>query len=623
MASSSIKGLTIEIGASTQKFTTAMKELQSEAMSISKDLKTVNENLKLDPDNVGKTADKLKLLQDAANNAAKKVSTIKAGIEALNKQYDDKSSKEYTEQMSKLEKQLASAQREQDLANEKVKAFKTAATDAGGGASRLGDIIKGNLISNVIIKGLTGLANVLKSVAQFAINAVKNVANFAKETVDMAADYQDALGYSEKVFGDFTERVQEWVTKNSGALRLNVSELQTYVNNIGSLYRSFGIDEEKAASLAEMLIDRAADLKSATGKDLQSVLDSLTSVLTGGYKAGYQFGIVINEATIKAKALSEGLVETEVDLDKVSEAMLKQEKAAKKLSDATIKYGEDSLQAKEAQMALDKATESLEEALGGETLALTQAQKEQAIFKLILEQTSHVAGQNADEAKNYKSQLDLLKTTIDNIKISIGDRLLPVFEKVVTKINQFMETEEFSSLMNTIYDTISNISDSVLELIESGQVTTFISNLQENLPHVSEKISEMGTKIAESIDGIWDLITGIQTLWDNLTNRGGHTLDDLEPGRRYGMAAGGPVKAGQIYQVNDDAGHRNEFFIPNTNGYILNGNQTERIINNSSSQNFSGGINVYVNSYGTNVAEVADELGQAIQNKLRMSGAML
>ena len=164
---------------------------------------------------------------------------------------------------------------------------------------------------------------------------------------------------------------------------------------------------------------------------------------------------------------------------------------------------------------------------------------------------------------------------------------------------------------------------SVIEFIESGQVTTFISELQNNLPTVSEKISEMGTKIAESIDGIWNLITGIQTMWDNLTNRGGHTLDDLEPGRHYGMAAGGPVRAGQIYQVNDDAGHRNEFFIPNTNGYILNGNQTDRIINNSSSQNFSGGINIYVNSYGMNVAEVAEELGMAVQNKLRMSGAML
>ena len=44
-------------------------------------------------------------------------------------------------------------------------------------------------------------------------------------------------------------------------------------------------------------------------------------------------------------------------------------------------------------------------------------------------------------------------------------------------------------------------------------------------------------------------------------------------------------------------------------------------VNNS--RNFSGGINIYVNSYGMNVAEVADELGAAMNRKLRMSGAIL
>ena len=81
MASSSIKGLTIEIGANTTKFTSAMKSLDAETRAISKDLKTVNENLKLDPKNISTAADKLKLLQDQAANAGKKVETIAAAVE--------------------------------------------------------------------------------------------------------------------------------------------------------------------------------------------------------------------------------------------------------------------------------------------------------------------------------------------------------------------------------------------------------------------------------------------------------------------------------------------------------------------------------------------------------------
>ena len=44
MAKSTIQGLTIEIGAETSKFTTAMKSIDTEARRITKDLKTVGED---------------------------------------------------------------------------------------------------------------------------------------------------------------------------------------------------------------------------------------------------------------------------------------------------------------------------------------------------------------------------------------------------------------------------------------------------------------------------------------------------------------------------------------------------------------------------------------------------
>ena len=132
----------------------------------------------------------------------------------------------------------------------------------------------------------------------------------------------------------------------------------------------------------------------------------------------------------------------------------------------------------------------------------------------------------------------------------------------------------------------------------------------------------MGTKIAETIDNVWNLINALNELWSNLTDRGGRTLETLEEGRTYGRASGGPVEAGKMNRVNDDAGHRTEWYIPGQDGYILNGNQTDRIVNNNNSRTV-GNVNIYVNSYGTNVAEVADELGAAMNRKLRMSGAIL
>ena len=94
------------------------------------------------------------------------------------------------------------------------------------------------------------------------------------------------------------------------------------------------------------------------------------------------------------------------------------------------------------------------------------------------------------------------------------------------------------------------------------------------------------------------------------------------PGAEYAhRAAGGPALPGHIYQVNDDHGLRKEMFIPSVSGYILDGNQTQNVINNSTDNHSVGDVNVYVTSYGTNAAAIADEIGQEVNKRLRMSGA--
>ena len=91
-----------------------------------------------------------------------------------------------------------------------------------------------------------------------------------------------------------------------------------------------------------------------------------------------------------------------------------------------------------------------------------------------------------------------------------------------------------------------------------------------------------------------------------------------------GKAEGGPVSAGQLFRVNDDAGHRTEMFVPSVPGTILNGDQVDRIVNNSYTSDFNGGINIYINTNTNNidVDAVANEIGFAVQQRLRMKGTV-
>ncbi|MBQ6519479.1 MAG: hypothetical protein IJI14_12215 [Anaerolineaceae bacterium] len=833
-------------------------------------------------DRIQKLSEKLDLAKRASEMAAKEAELYAEKIEKLKKGHEDasKMTDKQKEQLLKLSEQMATAQQKAntyaaqvnelekeykenidaaknaenatenyseslDDASEHVREMSNETKEGADSAENFFEKLKQGVAVNLISSGLQKIGSFFADIAAKAWGAAKAVASFAKEyakeAINLAADYQDALGYADQVFKEHSKNVQKWVKDNSVRLRLNVSDLQAYVNNMGSLYRSFGFEQEKAAELAEGLINRAADLKSATGKDLQDVLDSLTSVLTGGYKAGYQYGIVINEATIKAKAFADGLVDLEVDQTKVNDAQLKLEKSAKKLSEAIKKHGEDSLEAREAEAALEKATTELNDALGGQAVALTQAQKEQAIYNLIMEQTAHIEGQSAREAGGYKSQLDALNTVFENLKINIGDKLLPVATDLLTKFNEFIESAEGQELLDSIVQSVGDLAGKVSEMVSDGRLEEWMNSLKEKVPEITADIKDFTDKVAELVPQIMDLTerilslfgieteaeksrqaifehrteldelaktyntstetiitaiaafaeendlkmsevvgdmstykseiedyldgmknkysTNFESMWVTIADfaaKNGKSVKEIcgdweayEPqivsyaasmgddyktnfdeslanlrsfaddnDRELGEVltawqnndieivdemqqfvsntasmedaviqeisqlgpdsqaaidsavssvntgswdsfwrgvkqtasdvwsfistvtspsawensgfslsggvrdSGGPVRAGQMYRVNDDAGRRMEMFVPNVDGYILNGNDTQRVINNNTnnSRNY-GDLIVNVNSYGSDAASIADEIGAAVNRKLRMAGS--
>ncbi len=568
MASSSIKGLTIEIGANTQKFTTAMKDLQSEAKDISKDLKTVNENLKLDPKNVATAADKLKLLQQQANNAAKKVDTIVAAIEKFKSSRADKTSNDYKKSLEKLEKQLDSAKREQSLANAQVEAFGKAADSAGGGASRLGDIIQGNLISAAIQIGIEKIVDALKQVVKWAVEAAKNVAKFIGESIDLAKNMEETRSKVAAVFGEEGQKqIEEWAANAAHDFHTTKQAAMEAASSFGNILVNMDMTTESAKKYSEELVLVAAAQADFNNMKTEDVLEKIQSALAGNYKGLQSLGIVMKEADIIERALNE-----------------------------THKENADEL---------------------------TDVEKKQAALNIIMEKSAFAVQKYSENSGSLVSMQGELAAKFQDVKTEIGERLYPVAEEFFRKIIDFTNTEQFSDLLDTIYDSVSNIAESVLEFINSGQMEQWIQWLTDNLPTLGEKISDVAGKIIDIIDGIWDFIDAIKNWKSSVTDamEDSGLFKNLPQAPSY--ASGGSVTAGNIYRINDDAGRRTEMFIPSTNGYILNGNQTDRVINNNNSRNFSGGINVYVNSYGMNISEVADELGQAIQNKLRMSGAML
>lgn len=101
------KGLSIEIGADTSKFSAAMKKLNQPINEAKRSLRAIDKALKLDPKNTGLIEQKMQALDKAVDGAKGKVDGIRAAMQKL-----ESEGKVDTEQYRRLQRDLALAEAE-------------------------------------------------------------------------------------------------------------------------------------------------------------------------------------------------------------------------------------------------------------------------------------------------------------------------------------------------------------------------------------------------------------------------------------------------------------------------------------------------------------------------------
>lgn len=208
---------------------------------------------------------------------------------------------------------------------------------------------------------------------------------------NFATDLEDSIGASEQIFGSHSATVQKWAKELPAYYGIAEKDAMQYATTMGAMMQNIGgMTEEEASKQVGKLIEMAGDASAMFGGKPEEAMYAFQAALKGNYTMLDNYGMGVNIATIKTKALEMGLASA-----------------------------------------------------NGE---LTLADKQTAALALMEEQMADSMGQASREAEGASGTVKEFKTELVNLATEIGTTLLPIitpmlqnFSKVVQRFGNLSE----------------------------------------------------------------------------------------------------------------------------------------------------------------------------------------
>ena len=178
---------------------------------------------------------------------------------------------------------------ETEDAAKKLGGMKQNFESAGDGAQGFADILKGNLLAEVITSGLRTLGNSIKDMAGDFIEAAASVKAENSQ-------FEQTFGSLQNAAGEAIGRVAE----NAGIVETRLNSLGT---QIYAFARASGGDATESMELMEMALQAAADGAAYYDRSLEDTTASLQSFLKGNYENDAALGLSATETTRNAAAM--------------------------------------------------------------------------------------------------------------------------------------------------------------------------------------------------------------------------------------------------------------------------------------------------------------------------------
>ncbi len=306
MASTKVRGITIELGADASGLSKALKSVNSEIGKTQKDLKDVERLLKLDPKNTELLAQKQKLLNDRVEETKTKLDALKEAQKSI-----DLSTEEGQRQYDALTREIISCENELKQAQQAASGFNATMTKVSNAAGKMSQKF-GDLANKT--RGLSmAAAGALAGMAGLAVKAGQNadeITTLAQQT-GIATDELQKMQYA-------SDLIDVDVSTITGSLR----KMKKNLDSNTEAFENLGVATKKNGQFRE-ITDIFYDTVAALGQIPNETERDIVAMEIFGKSADELAGI-IDDGGASLKALGEeaenlGVIIPQDDLDRANE----------------------------------------------------------------------------------------------------------------------------------------------------------------------------------------------------------------------------------------------------------------------------------------------------------------
>jgi len=220
----------------------------------------------------------------------------------------------------------------------------------------------------------------------FANIALGVLGGLAASAVNAASDLEETSTAVEAVFGrDGARDIQDFARVADRSLGQSRQQALDAAQTFGIFGKAAGLTDDDLVDFTTTLTTLAGDLASFQNTTPEQAINALGAALRGESEPIRNYGVLLDAATIKNRALKDGLIETESD-------------------------------------ALDPATRTL------------------AIYAELLGQTSDQQGNFADTASGFANTQRTFSAQMENFKADIGDVLLDILIELLPRFQGIIDT---------------------------------------------------------------------------------------------------------------------------------------------------------------------------------------